>query len=344
MLATTSHRRRPRPSDDDRPAGDRSADAGDGPERLRVAVLMGGVGHEREVSLRTGRAVTDALAEGGHRAEAWVLDADRDEALDALPRALDCVFIALHGDYGEDGRVQRALAERGFVYTGSGPRASARAYDKLTTKRFLGRFGVPVAPQRVLPFPFTSRDLRHALRLIPAYPVVVKPTRMGSSVGVVVCRDRSQVQRALEENARFEQPQLIEEFVPGHELTCGVLGREALPVVEPVPFEGTYDYRAKYDPEARTSYRIEPEAIPARVRDEVRRLALVAHDALGCADLSRCDFRYDPARDNLVALEVNTIPGMTATSLLPKAAAASGLPFPKLVERICRLAIRSGVR
>lgn len=211
MLATSSHRRRL-----NRPADDR----GDGPERLKVAVLMGGVGHEREVSLRTGRAVTDALTEGGHRAEAWVLEADRDDALDALPRSLDVVFIALHGDYGEDGRVQAALAERGFVYTGSGPRASARAYDKLTTKRFLGRFGVPVAPQRVLPYPFTSRDLRHALRLIPAYPVVVKPSRMGSSVGVVVCRDRSQAQRALEENARFEQPQLIEEFVPGHELTC----------------------------------------------------------------------------------------------------------------------------
>lgn len=333
MLATTSHRRRPThtpPDDEGRP--------------LHVAVLLGGVGHEREVSLRTGRAVTDALTEGGHRAEAWVLDADRDEALDALPRALDVVFIALHGDYGEDGRVQRALAERGLAYTGSGPEASARAYDKLRAKQALARFGVPVAPQRVLPFPYDERDLRHVLRLLPAYPVVVKPARMGSSVGVIVCRDRTQVRRALEENARFEQPQLIEEFVPGHELTCGVLGREALPVVEPVPFEGTYDYRAKYDPASGTSYRIEPEAVPERVRAEVRRLALVAHDALGCADLSRVDFRYDPVRDNLVALEVNTIPGMTATSLLPKAAAAGGLPFPRLVERICRLAVRSAAR
>lgn len=333
MLATSSHRRRPR-----------NAPRDDGPERLHVAVLMGGVGHEREVSLRTGRAVTDALTEGGHRAEGWVLEGDRDEALDALPRGLDVVFIALHGDYGEDGRVQRALAERGLVYTGSGPEASARAYDKLRTKRILARAGVPIAPDRVLPFPFGPRDLRHVLRLVPAYPVVVKPARMGSSVGVVVCRDRQQVRRALEENARFAQPQLVEEFVPGHELTCGVLGREALPVVEPVPAEGTYDYRAKYDPTAGTRYGIEPETIPAAVRAEVRRLAVVAHDALGLSDLSRVDFRYDPARDRLAALEVNTIPGMTATSLLPKGAAAAGLSFPRLVERICRLALRSGVR
>lgn len=333
MLATTSHRRR-----------SSSRSGSDGPERLKVAVLMGGVGHEREVSLRTGRAVTDALLSGGHRADAWVLERDDDAALDGLPRDLDVVFVALHGDYGEDGRVQAALADRGLTYTGSGPEASARAYDKIRAKAFMGRHGVPVAPQRIVPFPFGPRDVRHALRLIPAYPVVVKPARLGSSVGVVVCRDRSQAQRALEENARYEQPQLIEEFIPGHELTCGVLGGEALPVVEPCPHEGVYDYRAKYDPTAGTSYRVEPETIPAAVRAEVKRLAVAAHDALGCADVSRVDFRYDPTRDRLVALEVNTVPGMTATSLLPKAAAAVGLPFPRLVERICRLAIRNAVR
>jgi D-alanine-D-alanine ligase len=333
MLATSSHRRR-----------SSARSASDGPERLGVAVLMGGVGHEREVSLRTGRAVADALSSGGHRADAWVLDHDDDDALDGLPRDLDVVFIALHGDYGEDGRVQAALAARNFTYTGSGPEASARAYDKIRTKAVLARHGVPVAPQRVLPFPFGPRDLRHALRMIPAYPVVVKPARLGSSVGVVVCRDRSQALRALEENARYEQPQLIEEFIPGHELTCGVLGGEALPVVEPVPHEGVYDYRAKYDPTAGTCYRVEPEAVPAATRAEVRRLALVAHEALGCADVSRVDFRYDPTRDRIAALEVNTVPGMTATSLLPKAAAAVGIPFPRLVERICRLAIRNAVR
>jgi D-alanine-D-alanine ligase len=332
MLATSARNRR------------RIHSTTDGPERLRVAVLMGGVGHERDVSLRTGRGVTDALIDGGHRAEAWVLDGDKDEALDGLPKDLDVVFIALHGDYGEDGRVQRALAARHFAYTGSGPEASARAYDKLRAKQAMARHDVPVAPQRVVPFPFGPRDVKHALRLVPAWPAVVKPARLGSSVGVVVCRDRTQALRAIEENARFEQPQLIEEFIPGHELTCGVLGREALPVVEPKPLEGTYDYRAKYDPTSGTTYGIEPPSIPAAVRAEVRRLALVAHDALGCQDVSRVDFRYDPTRGRIIALELNTVPGMTPTSLLPKAAAAAGIPFPKLVERICRLAIRSHAR
>jgi D-alanine-D-alanine ligase len=316
----------------------------DGPETLEVAVLMGGVGHEREVSLKTGRAVCDGLEAGGHRVGAWVLEGADDAALDALPHDVDVVFIALHGDYGEDGRVQRALAERGFVYTGSGPEASARAYDKLRTKKILARHGVPMAAHRVVPFPFTDRDVRHVARLTGSFPVVVKPTRLGSSVGVVVCKDRGQLVRALEENARYGLPQLVEEFIPGRELTCGVLDDRALPVVEPRPEGGVYDYRAKYDKAAGTTYGVDPQDLPAKVKDEVRRLALVSHEALGCADVSRADFRWDPERDRLAILEVNTVPGMTATSLLPKAAAASGLPFPQLVERICRLAIRNTVR
>lgn len=332
MLTTTISRRR------------LGRESTDGPESLEVAVLMGGIGHEREVSLRSGRAVADALEARGHRVGAWVLDGDDDAALDAIPHDTDVVFIALHGDYGEDGRVQRALARRDLVYTGSGPEASARAYDKLRTKKVLFRHGVPMAPHRVLPFPFTERDVRHVARLTTSFPVVVKPTRLGSSVGVVVCRDRGQLLRALDENARYRQPQLIEEFIPGHELTCGVLGGQALPVVEPRPAEGVYDFRAKYDKTSGTTYVIEPDAVPADVRAEVRRLALVAHDGLGCADVSRADFRYDPVRGRLALLEVNTIPGMTATSLLPKAAAAAGLEFPALVERIARLAIRGAVR
>lgn len=316
----------------------------EGPASLEVAVLMGGIGHERDVSLRSGRAVADALESAGHRVGAWVLEGDDDRALDAIPHDTDVVFLALHGDYGEDGRVQRALAARDLIYTGSGPDSSARAYDKLRTKKVVSRHGVPLAGHRVLPFPFNERDLRHVARLTTDFPVVVKPTRLGSSVGVVVCKDRAQLLRALEENARFKQPQLIEEFIPGHELTCGILGERALPVVEPRPHGGVYDFRAKYDKGAGTTYEVEPAAVPEDVRAEVRRLALVAHEALGCSDVSRADFRYDPVKGRLALLEVNTLPGMTATSLLPKAAAAAGLPFPALVERICRLAIKNAVR
>lgn len=331
MLSTAKRRRPPQAHQDH--AG--------GP--LRVVVLMGGVGTEREVSLRSGQAVVDALIEGGHRAEAWVLDSSDERALDGLPAGADVAFLALHGEWGEDGGVQRALDARGWAYTGSGPQASELAFDKLRTKQALARAGIPLAADRVLEYPFTPRDLRQALRTAPEGWCVVKPVRMGSSVGVRVCRDQGQIERALRENAVYRQPQLIEEFVPGHELTVGVLDGQALPLIEPVPSQGVYDYTAKYDPQSGTCYKVEPETIPGRVRAQARRIALHTHRVLGCAHVSRVDFRYDPTTGKLVVLELNTLPGMTATSLLPKAAAAAGISFPRLVETLCRLAVASQV-
>ena len=331
-MLSTAKRRRPPQAHQGREGGP-----------LRVVVLMGGVGTEREVSLRSGQAVVDALLEGGHRPEAWVLDSNDERALDNLPSSADLVFLALHGEWGEDGGVQRALDARGWTYTGSGPQASALAFDKQLTKEALARAGVPLARDRVLDFPFTPRDLRQALRTSPEGWVVVKPVRMGSSVGVRVCRTKDQTERALRENEVYRMPQLIEEFVPGHELTVGILDGQALPVVEPVPSQGVYDYTAKYDPHSGTCYKVEPETIPGRVRAQARRIALHAHRVLGCAHMSRVDLRYDPSSGRLVVLEVNTIPGMTATSLLPKAAAAAGLSFPRLVETLCRLAVASRI-
>ena len=309
------------------------------PSPLFVVVLSGGVGPERVVSLTSGREVAQALEDVGHRVENWVIDTDDPAALDSLPREADVVFIALHGEYGEDGRVQRALAERGFAYTGSGPQASATAFDKLRTKLVLQRAGVPLAEHAVLPFPATPRDLSHALRTAPKGMTVVKPVRMGSSVGVRICNGRGQLERALAENARYAQPQLIEEFVPGHELTCGILGERALPIVEPVPRLGTYDFQAKYDPSAGTHYKVDPESIPFDVRARAQEISLLTHSALGCSDVSRVDLRYDPRGERLVVLEVNTIPGMTPTSLLPKGAEAVGLSFSDLVDTLCRMAI-----
>lgn len=335
MLSTSAHRRlgptRPFPRPDAHPGGS-----------LRIVVLMGGVGPERGVSLASGRAVAQALEDEGHEVETWVVESDDERALDALPRDADVVFLALHGDYGEDGRVQAALARRGLPYTGSGPEASARAYDKLRAKRILRRAGVPLADDAVLPWPFGERDLRHVLRMAPRGRTVVKPIRMGSSVGISICRDRSQLVRALVEGGeRFRQPLLIEEYVPGHELTVGIVAEEVLPLVEIVPRAKHYDYAAKYDPGSGTEYVVEPAAIPEPVRDEARAVARRAHRALGCAELSRTDLRYDPVRGRLVVLEVNTIPGLTATSLLPKAAGAAGIGFGELADRLCRLAIRA---
>ncbi|MGE0710207.1 MAG: D-alanine--D-alanine ligase [Planctomycetota bacterium] len=314
------------------------------PGALHVAVLLGGVGFEREVSLVSGRAVLDALTRRGHRVTPVVLDSSDEAALDAIPRDADVAFLALHGEYGEDGTIQSALARRGIAYTGSGPEASARAFDKLRAKRMFARAGLPLAWQRVLEFPFEQRSVRHTVRMTESLPVVVKPARCGSSVGVTICRTRDQLRRALEEGARFRQDLLVEEFIPGHELTCGVLGDEALPPVEAIAQGGRFfDYRAKYDKTTGTQYVVDPGHLPVEVRAELRRLALAAHQALGCSDFSRTDFRYDPQAGRIVLLETNTIPGLTPTSLLPMAAASVGISFDELAERFCRLALAAAV-
>lgn len=333
-MISTAHRRRLPPT---RPARDSE-------RPLRVAVLMGGVGHEREVSLVSGREVTNALRAEGHAPTSIVLDSSDERALDAIPAGTDVVFLALHGEYGEDGTIQQLLARRDLTYTGSGPEASARAYDKIRAKRLFARAGLPLAWHRVLEFPFTTRSVRHAIRMTPPGRVVVKPSRAGSSVGVVICDNAGQLRRALEEGARFRQPQMIEEFVPGLELTCGVLGGVALPVVEAVPQRAFFDYRAKYEKTCGTDYVVDPESVPPELRRRIQELALAAHETLRCDDFSRVDFRYDPQAGKLAILEINTIPGLTPTSLLPKAAAAVGLPFGKLIERLCRLALRAAVR
>ena len=330
MLSTAMRRR---------PSASSPRPTGDGPERLRVAVLMGGVGHEREVSLTSGRAVVQALIEGGHEPRPFVVQTSDARELESLPE-VDVVFVALHGEYGEDGRVQRALARLGKPYTGSGPQASARAFDKARTKRVLANAQVSLLPHRLLPTPWNEADLQGIVESCQEGTFVVKPARAGSSVGVFVCEGGHEVEEALREVAgTFAQPILIEPFVPGHELTCGVLGGEALPVVEIVPKDGHYDYLAKYDAGSGTAYRIDPTEIPLEVRQDIQRQTLAAHHGLGCQDVSRADFRYDPTAGRATLLEVNTIPGMTSTSLLPKAANAIGLNFSSLVERICRLSM-----
>jgi len=332
MLSTAKRRRQP-PA-----AGSPSADRG--PRRLSVAVLLGGVGAEREVSLVSGREVAAALAERGHTVHAVRVDASDDAFLEHIPAGTDVVFVALHGEFGEDGTIQHLLARAELPYTGSGPEASARAYDKLRAKRLLRRAGVPLAWHRVLEFPFGERGVRHAVRMTPPGRVVVKPHRAGSSVGVVVCDSPGHVRRALEAGARFRQHLMIEEFIPGRELTCGVLDDQVLPVVEAVSRRGFFDYAAKYDKASGTEYAVDPPDLDPAVRRRIQAVAMASHRALGCDDFSRVDFRYDPDADRLVVLEVNTIPGMTPTSLLPKAAAAAGLDFGALVERLARLALR----
>ena len=332
MLSTAHRRRLPL----------RRAPASAGP--WRIAVLMGGIGSEREVSLVSGSEVARALSERGHAVTEVVLDSSDDSALDAIPEDTECVFLALHGEYGEDGTIQQSLARRGLCYTGSGPEASARAFDKIRAKRLFARAGLPLAEQRVLRFPFDRRSVRHTMRMLESGTYVVKPARAGSSVGISICTTRGELEEALWAGAAHRQDLLVERFVPGHELTCGVLGRDALPVVEAIPQNGFYDYQAKYDKAQGTTYAVDPEHLPLHLRQAIQEMALMAHEVLGCDDFSRTDFRYDPKRDELVVLETNTIPGLTPTSLLPKGAAARGIDFGMLVERICRLSLNMAVR
>ncbi len=292
-----------------------------------VGVLMGGRSAEREVSLRTGAAILGALRRLGRRAVA--IDACEDLPRQLARRRVDVAFIALHGRGGEDGTVQGLLECLGVPYTGSGVLASALAMDKKQSKRVFREEGLPTPD-----FEVRARGAGGARRgagLAP--PVVVKPTNEGSSVGMTVVRSRAGMARALALAFRYDPEAIVEQYLPGREFTVGVLDGAALPVVEVRPRSGLYDYRSKYSA-GLTEY-LAPAPIGARLAARLGTLAARAHAALGCRGASRVDFRLD-RRGRAFVLEVNTIPGMTETSLLPKAAAAAGIGFDELVARILR--------
>lgn len=285
----------------------------------RVAVLMGGTSSERDVSLRSGAAVVEALKQAGIDAVPVVLNENR---VGALPPRIEAVFIALHGGYGENGGVQADLDMLGIPYTGPGAAASRITIDKIETKRVLDAAGIPTAPFEVLPRGKDTTSL--------PLPVVVKPPRDGSSVGISKVTEPGQWAEALRA-ARAADPcgeVLVEAFIPGREWTVGVIGDEALPVVEIQAPDGWYGYQAKYT-KGMTNY-VFPESLEdAPLLAKCQILALLAFKAVGCRGVSRVDFRVTPQGEPYV-LEINTIPGFTATSLLPKAAAKKGMSFGEL--------------
>jgi len=251
----------------------------------------------------------------------------------------DVAFIALHGRYGEDGTVQGLLELLGIPYTGSGVLASALAMDKIVSKRLLRAEGVRVPPSVDL---MSRRELstRDVSREVAAlgYPVIVKPNRQGSTIGMSKVERPDELARAIEEAFDYDSQVLIEKFLNGVEITAGILGNEelqVLPLIEIVPAKGFYDYEAKYTPGA--TEEICPARIPEATSEEARRLALAAHRALGCRGMSRVDMIA--AADGVYVLEVNTIPGMTPTSLLPTAARAAGIEFPQLLDKLIELAL-----
>jgi len=292
----------------------------------KVCVLLGGPSAEREVSLRSGAAVAGAL-----RLLGWQVDEVDPVGRWSLPAGTDAVFVALHGTYGEDGTVQEELERLGVAYTGCGVEASRLAFDKVRTKERLVAAGVPTAPHVVI----TRADAPWPEGWEP--PLVVKPVRQGSSVGLRFVDERGGWTDALVECLRHDTEALVERRILGREVTVGVLDGRALPVVEVRPRSGAYDYRSKYTA-GETEY-LCPAPFDDAVTARLQAAGLAAFQAVGGRDYARVDVMVGEGGEPFV-LEVNTLPGMTETSLLPKAAAAAGIPFPELCSRMVDLAMR----
>ncbi|MCB8878798.1 D-alanine--D-alanine ligase [Acidisoma cellulosilytica] len=291
----------------------------------RVAVLFGGISTEREVSLVSGQQVIMALREAGYDVVPVEVGTDLRAVLTALDPKPDAVFNALHGRFGEDGAIQGVLDWLGIPYTHSGVRPSAIAMDKIAAKALFAAAGLPVAYHKVV-------DIEDLAEADPMQrPYVVKPQREGSSVGVYILQQGDNRRAEIARGWSFGKTAMVEEFIPGRELTVAVMGDRALAVTEIKASHAFYDYESKYA-EGGSSHVI-PAQVPAEITEQAMDVALRAHLALGCAGASRSDFRYDdtagtPGR--LVLLEVNTQPGLTPTSLLPEQAAHQGISFPAL--------------
>lgn len=293
--------------------------------KQHIAVLMGGWSPEREVSLISGAQCAAALRSLGHQVTEVDVTRELDKQLAALQP--DVCFNALHGIGGEDGEVQGLLEVLQIPYTHSGVRASALAMDKQLSKQIFAARGLPVAESILVE---QGRVAGHPL----PPPYVVKPVNQGSSVGIDIVPDgANDVPAALTEAGwAFDGMAMVEAYVAGRELTCAVMGHEALDVMEIVPSNGWYDYRAKYE-EGGSRHDI-PADIADDLAERIRSISLEAHMALSCRGVSRADFRYDPAEERLVLLEINTQPGMTPVSLVPEMAAHRGMGFAELVQWI----------
>ena len=300
--------------------------------RCRIAVLMGGVSNERSVSLKSGNAIAEALAREGHLVVPVDVTERNIDMLDAIRP--DVAFLALHGEFGEDGQIQTLLEEKGIPYTGSGPEASRLGMDKLRSKRAFVMDAVPTPDYVVI-------DKRKGLGGVASlsahlgYPLVCKPPCGGSSIDVEIVRSESQLFSAL---CRITgHVVLIERYARGREFTMGILDGEPLPITEIVPNQEFFNYYAKYSDEG-TQY-IMPVALLESVYRKAQDVALRAYRALGCEHIGRADFLYG-YDGRFYVLEVNTIPGFTPRSLLPMAAAYAGVDFGELCARITQMALR----
>ena len=339
---------------------------------MKIMVLMGGTSAERDVSLASGEAIVKGLKEAGHQVlaidtskgyklpegetrflpngvkteppDVKALQAEgKKMALQTIesfkPSDVELIFLALHGGQGEDGTIQALLELSGIPYTGSGVLASALAMDKAMSKKIFERESI-LTPEWLLIESSDSSDLSKVLDNIKKlfdFPAVVKPNDQGSTVGLTVVKEERDLAKAIDDARTYADKVLIEKYIPGRELTVGVLGDIPLPVIEIVPEHGIYDYECKYT-KGKSRY-ICPAELSAERTKEIQEIGYRAFKVLGCEGYARVDFRYS-TDDKFYCLEVNTLPGMTATSLVPKAAKALGIEFPQLVDKIVKLAVK----
>jgi len=296
-------------------------------KKKKVAVMMGGLSREREISLKTGKAILKALTEKGYTVTAIDVGEDIGEKL--VRGKIEYAFLALHGRFGEDGTIQGMLELMRIPYTGSAVLASALAMHKIMAKKFFLCEKIPTPRFEVFQREEIKKGLQRKISL--PLPVVVKPAREGSTIGISIVRKEEELIPAFKKAMEYDEEILIEEFMKGKEITVGILEDIPLPMIEIVPKSGFYDFHSKYT-KGETQY-----ILPARISREkylyAQEISLKAFQTLGCSGVARVDLMTDE-NENPFVIDVNTMPGMTETSLLPKAASYAGIPFEDLVERI----------
>lgn len=308
---------------------------------IRIGVICGGRSAEREVSLRSGEAVYQALLSAGYT-NIVKIDAKNDLVEQLKQNKIELAFLSLHGKYGEDGTIQGLLEMLDIPYTGSGVLASAMAISKIATKKIFQLENIPTPAFTVI----TRREVNKkgieaaAARAIKevGVPAVVKANTQGSTIGITFVHSADKMSEAITSALNYDQDVLIEEFITGMEVTASVLGNDeplALPLIEITSTTGVYDYEAKYTPGM--SNHIIPPRLPEEIQRKIEELAVKAFIALGCRGLGRVDFMITDSK--VFALEINTLPGMTATSLFPDAARYAGIEFPQLADRLVKLAL-----
>lgn len=306
--------------------------------KLKVAVLMGGIGQERDISIQSGTSVAGALEKAGLNAVTADIRPDSLGILD--DDSIDVFFVAMHGEFGEDGQLQQILEDKSLVYTGSGPQACKLAFDKMASKKLFAQAGVATAAAvEFNPHTDIGNLEKQLIELGDKY--VIKPVRQGSSIGVTIVSGWQEAVTVADNTLSRFGDCMIEKFVPGREVTVGILCGQALPVIEIRPKTGFYNYQAKYLDE-RTEFLFDTIESPT-VAANVQAAAVACFDALGCRHFARVDFIL--ADDGIpYALEVNTIPGFTTHSLLPKAAAKTGLSMSDLCVKIVEAALEDSSR